>query len=193
MTNKEYITKFKNAIKKLDDLRFEYGETNKLFSVNDHIKNEQFIFKIYDIQFYSNIGVSFCGDEILVPDISYYCKKINIRTGKIKNVSFHDNAVSNYTKLSKKEIRDYREKLYAKKDFYVLINNVGNIKFGISKDVEKRIKSLKFASGLDIKILKVIKNKPELESYFKNKFKKLQLNGEWFKDSIEIRKELSKY
>ena len=198
MTNKEYITEFKNLIKQLDDLRIEYGEANKLFLINDYIQNKcdkdkNIIFKICSIQFYAPLFEFAINNKIALPDIKYYCEKINLKTGAIKTVFLPNKDISNYTKVSQKEINIYKKKLYQERCFYVLINDIGHLKFGISKNVKNRIKALKSASGLDLKILKIVKNKPELESYFKNKFKEFRLNGEWFKDSIGIREELNKY
>lgn len=190
MNDKEFIKKLEDVEKHIDNLVREYVNENKYFNKGDFFKNNDdndYIYRVVKI----NSGFNFCHQSI--PYITYCCEKIKAKTLKIKTKFFNNENIKIFTELTSIEIKEYRKKLYDKKDFYVLINEVGNIKFGISKDVKERIKTLKFASGLNMKILKIVKRKPELESYFKRKFKKYQLNGEWYKDSPEIRKELKQY
>lgn len=69
------------------------------------------------------------------------------------------------------------------KHVYVFLSENGNIKIGVSKNVEKRISAIKGASGykiVDCFITEKCSNAFEIESMAHEYFKKNRLFGEWF-------------
>lgn len=79
--------------------------------------------------------------------------------------------------------------LDTKDHLYLLYNPKTNLlKIGRSKDVKKRIASIKRTLKSDsIYLVKEILDKGDLETYLLDKFKNHNVTGEWFKDVPEIR------
>ncbi|WP_338924499.1 GIY-YIG nuclease family protein (plasmid) [Pseudomonas silesiensis] len=70
-----------------------------------------------------------------------------------------------------------------KQNLYMFVNEVGNIKLGISDDPIKRAKAISYTSGMNIECVAIwkIDDKPSsVESQLLAKYKQLKKLGEWF-------------
>jgi len=70
------------------------------------------------------------------------------------------------------------------KDLYIIqCDKTGAFKIGISKDVQKRLKTIKTGCPYDVKLILELKNCSYLEKYFHKLLKKFRTssgNQEWF-------------
>ena len=74
---------------------------------------------------------------------------------------------------------------------YIMKNELGRYKIGISSNVENRLRSLKTASGYRIKVLRTFlledrRSAQRLENLLHTKFKKNRKLGEWFDFTEEV-------
>lgn len=83
------------------------------------------------------------------------------------------------------------------KHIYVILSENGNVKIGVSKNVEKRISAIKGASGYKIKdcfVTEKCSNAFEIEKMAHEYFKEKRLFGEWFKadfkEAVDVVKSL---
>jgi len=74
---------------------------------------------------------------------------------------------------------------------YFIAQNNNMIKIGYSKDIKKRIKSLKTASPYPLLLLGYIEGNMDDEKYYHEKFKKFHMEREWFSVSEESREILN--
>lgn len=80
-----------------------------------------------------------------------------------------------------------KKTLYKNKNLYILKNEIGRIKIGISENVEQRVKALSNSAGMKIDILRVINFNGNLEWQLHKHFKEKRYIGEWFDlDSNDI-------
>lgn len=81
------------------------------------------------------------------------------------------------------EENDWRKPYDFKKtdrNLYILLNEHGRVKIGISIDLEQRIKVLEAASGCKISLLRLIENGSSLEKILHKHYKHKRYLGEWF-------------
>jgi len=69
---------------------------------------------------------------------------------------------------------------------YFIESENGFIKIGISRDVEKRFKSLQGACPVKLSLLKFFIGNRELEQLIHEKFRHLRIRGEWFRKDPEL-------
>lgn len=91
-----------------------------------------------------------------------------------------------YKLLSRKEIEketgwiESKKTLFTNKNLYILRNEIGRIKIGISENVNQRVKALSNSSGMKIDILRIINFNGNLEWQLHKHFKNKRYIGEWF-------------
>lgn len=72
------------------------------------------------------------------------------------------------------------------KIYFVLCKEAQAIKIGVTNDVKKRFDSLQTANPFKLELLKFIEGKRNQEREIHQKFKHLNINGEWFTYSDEL-------
>ena len=70
--------------------------------------------------------------------------------------------------------------------YFIQSENGGNIKIGVSRDVESRLKQLQTSNSEKLKVTNVIPGGFEKEKELHEKFKSINIEGEWFKATQKL-------
>ena len=127
-------------------------------------------------------------DDFIVAMVDYLQAKGDEKSAsKIRrdnpNVSF--NSHRDFVLPKEKRKRDSRDKQSNGKHVYFFQGiDTNNVKIGVSKDAQSRLKALQTSEGLIM--LKQIRGDESLERQLHTKFGHLRLHGEWFRGDDEL-------
>ena len=106
---------------------------------------------------------------------------------KYKKNNLNDEIINHLNIESSKKINSYFPNIKKEKQgIYLISNGKDFLKIGITIDISRRLKEIKFANPSEIKVLFFIKDNHLLEKILHLKFDNYRISNEWFKydDSI---------
>jgi len=156
------------------DIEFKNFIVGKYLKFRDENKFKTFYYKVVDIKI---------GGVCSIPTFEMFRLNVNFTEEKkptIKRISSDYCIVSEIEIISETKWAPKNNFPFMYKNLYILQNEIGRIKIGVSTNVDDRLKAIKMQSGMDTKVLRVIPFNANLEWQLHLHFRAKRYIGEWF-------------
>lgn len=162
-------------INPLDEYFRNYCKNKLLCFYDNYNPKLSTFYKIFDLKYFGNKQYP----QLIL-------NRISTNMGVSKNYTKKTMFIDECFFIEKEEILQitgwYESKNigFDKRYLYVLKNELGRYKIGVSIDVEKRVKALEISSGSKIEIIFKFNSRGDFENKLHRHFKEKRYLGEWF-------------